>query len=164
MEHSGEPPVEMSKWMLAHASGRKPYTVAETFALNREREAFRTKLLAHWNATATATSIGRPVDAILCPIAPTLAPPHDTTKWWGYSSYWQVLYDDIFSLYLTNDLPSGICSITLPWYSQQGISPKKSPPLPPTKNSFQHATPPSSSFVRNGHSIRMRMHPFPCSW
>lgn len=36
------------------------------------------------------TSTGRPVDAILCPVAPTLAPPHTTVRWWGYSSYWNL--------------------------------------------------------------------------
>ncbi|KAG8706279.1 hypothetical protein FRC09_002494 [Ceratobasidium sp. 395] len=34
---------------------------------------------------------GRPFDAVLCPVAPTLAPPHDTTRWWGYTSYWNLL-------------------------------------------------------------------------
>jgi len=91
MEHSGEPAVYMTNWMLAHSEKRESYTVAETFQLNREREAFRAKALAHWNATANYTGVGRPVDAILCPVAPTLAPPHDSTRWWGYTSYWNLL-------------------------------------------------------------------------
>lgn len=68
-----------------------PFSIAEVFRLNLEREEFRAKILHHWNATASRTSSGRPVDAILSPVAPTLAPPHDTTRWWGYTSYWNLL-------------------------------------------------------------------------
>ncbi|KIM79793.1 hypothetical protein PILCRDRAFT_822967 [Piloderma croceum F 1598] len=91
MQKSGEPAVQQTAWILNHARGRGEYTVAEIFRLNLEREAFRAKALMHWNVTQQRTSTGRPVDAILCPIAPTLAPPHDTTSWWGYSSHWNVL-------------------------------------------------------------------------
>jgi amidase len=91
MQKSGEPAVQQTAWILNQAQGRGEYTVAEIFRLNLEREAFRAKALMHWNATQQRTSTGRPVDAILCPIAPTLAPPHDTTSWWGYSSHWNVL-------------------------------------------------------------------------
>jgi len=88
---SGEPAVQQTEWILDHARGRGKYTVAEIFCLNLERETFRANALMHWNATQMRTSTGRPVDAILCPIAPTLAPPHDTTSWWGYSSHWNLL-------------------------------------------------------------------------
>lgn len=91
MQKSGEPPVQQTAWILDHAQGRGAYTVAEIFRLNLERETFRANALMHWNATQQRTSTGMPVDAILCPIAPTLAPPHDTTSWWGYSSHWNVL-------------------------------------------------------------------------
>jgi len=59
--------------------------------LNVEREEFRAAALQHWNDTALRTKSGRPVDAILTPTFPTLAPPHDTTRWWGYSSYWNLV-------------------------------------------------------------------------
>lgn len=83
--------VPQTEWILKHARGRDPYTPAEIFKLNLEREAFRSKALAHWNATHERTVSGRPVDAILCPVAPTLAPPHNTTRWWGYTSHWNLL-------------------------------------------------------------------------
>jgi amidase len=91
MQKSGEPAVQQTAWILDHAQGRGDYTVAEIFSLNLDRETFRAKALMHWNATQQRTTTGRPVDAILCPVAPTLAPPHDTTSWWGYSSHWNVL-------------------------------------------------------------------------
>ncbi|OAX43009.1 amidase [Rhizopogon vinicolor AM-OR11-026] len=83
--------VPQTEWMLEHAQRRDPYTPAKIFKLNSEREAFRSKALAHWNATSQFTVSGRPVDAILCPVAPTLAPPHNTTRWWGYTSHWNLL-------------------------------------------------------------------------
>jgi amidase len=91
MAESGEPPIPSFEWIVSSAKGRPPFTVAEIFKLNSEREAFRARALAHWNATALKTSTKRPVDAILTPVAPTLAPPHDSVRWWGYSSYWNLL-------------------------------------------------------------------------
>ena len=87
----GEREVAQTKWMLDHGRGRQPYTPHEIFQLNAEREAFRANALAHWNSTKCRTATGHPVDAILCPVAPTLAPPHETTSWWGYSSHWNLL-------------------------------------------------------------------------
>lgn len=112
----GEWEVRQTKWMLDHARGRKPYTPHEIFHLNAEREAFRTNALAHWNSTKNRTATGRPVDVILCPVAPTLAPPHDTTSWWGYSSHWNLL-----------DLPAVVFPIGQ--YSASAETP--SDPLPP---------------------------------
>jgi amidase len=80
----------MTQWMLSHAAGRKPYTPGECFKLNAEREAFRTQVVAQWNATRLKTNSGRLVDCILTPVFPSLAPAHGTTRWWGYSSYWWV--------------------------------------------------------------------------
>ncbi|KAG8219530.1 amidase signature domain-containing protein [Butyriboletus roseoflavus] len=85
----GEPPVPQTKWILDQIQHPRPFAVDELFRLNGERETFRAKALEHWNATRGPT--GRPVDAILCPVAPTLAPPHDTTCWWAYSSHWNLL-------------------------------------------------------------------------
>jgi len=84
-----EPPVPQTEWILGQIKNRRPFTVEEIFRLNAERETLRAKALEHWNATRG--SMGRPVDAILCPVAPTLASPHDTTCWWTYSSHWNLL-------------------------------------------------------------------------
>lgn len=70
---------------------KKPYSIAETFRLNAARDAFRTRLAAHWNDSRLLTSSGRPIDCIISPAAPTLAAPHDTTRWWGYTSYFNLL-------------------------------------------------------------------------
>ncbi|CAE6499414.1 unnamed protein product [Rhizoctonia solani] len=91
MAESGEPAMPLVEWMFAHAAGRAPYTVDQTWALNVAREQFRARGLQHWNSSAARSEQGRAFDAVLCPVAPTLAPPHDTTRWWGYSSYWNLL-------------------------------------------------------------------------
>ncbi|KAH9929662.1 amidase [Fomitopsis serialis] len=88
---AGEPMVPQSEWVLRQVpNDGKPFTVAETFKLNRAREEFRSKVVAHWN-DAGRTAAGSSIDAILSPVSPTLAPPHDTTRWWGYTSYWNLM-------------------------------------------------------------------------
>lgn len=91
MTEGGEDATESFKWIHSHVKGRKPYTVRETWKLNLKREEMRTAAIAHWNATKERTSTGRPVDAIITPAFATAAPPHDTTRWWGYSSHWNLL-------------------------------------------------------------------------
>jgi hypothetical protein len=91
MAESGEPPIPSFSWIIRHTGGRAPYTITEMFKLNAEREKFRARAHAHWNTTADQTKCGRPVDVILTPVAPTLAAPHDSVRWWGYSSYWNLL-------------------------------------------------------------------------
>lgn len=88
----GDPPVPQTQWILSQVPNEGvPLTVAEIFKVNLEREAFRAKIAAYWNATVESTTTGRPVDVILSPVAPTLAPRHDATCWWGYTSYWNLM-------------------------------------------------------------------------
>ncbi|CCM00023.1 uncharacterized protein FIBRA_02049 [Fibroporia radiculosa] len=88
----GEPMVAQTEWMMSQVpNDGKPFSVGEIFELNRAREAFRARVAGHWNGTKERTGTGRHVDAVLSPVAPTLAPPHDTTRWWGYSSYWNLM-------------------------------------------------------------------------
>jgi amidase len=88
---SGEPPVPQVQWILDQIPNNgRPYSIAETFQLNLQRDAFRQNLLMQWNNTAGKTGTNRPVDAIICPVAPTLAPRHNETRWWGYTSYWNL--------------------------------------------------------------------------
>lgn len=82
--------MQQTEWMLSHAKD-KPYSVGEIFQLNLAREGFRSAALVHWNETETRTMTGRPVDGIISPVAPSLAPPHDTTVSWTYTSHWNLL-------------------------------------------------------------------------
>lgn len=89
LSQAGEPPVPQTSWILSQNT--QSYTAAGTWPLNVEREAIRAQVLQYWNDTVSRTSTGRPFDAILCPCHPTLASAHDTTRWWGYTSYWNLL-------------------------------------------------------------------------
>ncbi|KAH9858328.1 general amidase GmdA [Lenzites betulinus] len=87
-----DPPVPQTEWILGQVpNGGAPYGVADVFKINLEREAFRAKVLAHWNAHQARTASGRHIDAVLSPVAATLAPRHDRTRWWGYTSYWNLM-------------------------------------------------------------------------
>lgn len=89
LRDTNDTPVPQTEWILTFAPD-KAYSVPETWELNLQREKFRTRLAAHWLATQKRTKSGRPVDVVLSPVSPTLAPPHDTTRWWGYTSYWNL--------------------------------------------------------------------------
>lgn len=84
LEEGQEEPTPSFQWILdfiekKDGKRRAPYTTRETWKLNMEREEFRTKALAHWNATSQRTKSGRPVDAIITAPFATLAPQHDKT-------------------------------------------------------------------------------------
>lgn len=45
--------------------------------LQAARDDYKAEYLEYWNSTSTLTSTGRPIDALLCPIAPSASFPHD---------------------------------------------------------------------------------------
>ncbi|KAL1689447.1 amidase signature domain-containing protein [Schizophyllum commune] len=82
----------------------RPYpriTVWEAWQLSREKEAFRKKILDRWIATKELTGTGRPIDALLCPAAPSAAPPHTQFEYTGYTSFFNFV-----------DLPAAIIPVT----------------------------------------------------
>ena len=60
------------------------------FQLNRAKAACRQRHLERWQSTASETMTGRPIDAILCPVAPYTAPLHGTGSTIAYSQYCSV--------------------------------------------------------------------------
>lgn len=61
-----------------------------------EREAYRKEYARLWTETATGRNresgeLEGMVDAILCPVGPGVAPLHNTAKYWGYTSQWNLL-------------------------------------------------------------------------
>ncbi|KAF8729069.1 Amidase, partial [Rhizoctonia solani] len=91
LAESGEPAIPPLARNLTDSREAGTHTLAQSWAANVQRDQFRARALKHWNDTALRSKSGRPVDAILCPVAPTLAPPHDTTRWGGYTTYWNLL-------------------------------------------------------------------------
>lgn len=120
LQESGEPAVKQTEWILEQIeTPDKSLNAREIFKVNLERETFRLRLAQHWNASKNKTTTGRMVDAIISPVAPTLAPRHDTTKWWGYTSYWNLVdYPGVVFPVgecrgLLNDLTIGLASTSL---------------------------------------------------
>ncbi|KAF8683449.1 Amidase, partial [Rhizoctonia solani] len=91
LAESGEPAIPPLARHLPDSKEADTHTLAQSWAANVQRDQFRARALKHWNDTALQSKSGRPVDAILCPVAPTLAPPYDTTRWAGYTTYWNLL-------------------------------------------------------------------------
>ncbi|CAE6480263.1 unnamed protein product [Rhizoctonia solani] len=91
LAESGEPPIPSVARILAEAEKYGPCTLAESWEMNTKRDEFRARALKHWSETALRTKSGRPVDVVLCPASATLAPPHWTMRWFGYTAYWNLL-------------------------------------------------------------------------
>jgi amidase len=52
----------------------------ELFQVQKRRAALRKEYLDYWQSTKAITSTGRPVDAIISPVAPFPPPPHGKNK------------------------------------------------------------------------------------
>ena len=84
-ELSGEPLIPGIEWLLrTHAPKTAVEHPYDLWKFVRTREILRQQGVDQW------TSFGK-LDAILCPGVPTLAPPHDTSRHWGYTSMFNVL-------------------------------------------------------------------------
>lgn len=71
------------------------HTISSMWQAVQRRDAYRMAYAHHWNSTATSTGprgeLHGMVDAILCPAGPGAAPKLDTSRWWGYTSQWNLL-------------------------------------------------------------------------
>ncbi|OAX34389.1 general amidase [Rhizopogon vinicolor AM-OR11-026] len=66
-------------------------TAYELWQVQKLRRDTRKEYLDHWEATASATGTGRPVDAIICPVAPYTAFPHGKGMYPNYTMVWNGL-------------------------------------------------------------------------
>ncbi|KAL0951472.1 hypothetical protein HGRIS_008160 [Hohenbuehelia grisea] len=69
----------------------KKMSAYELWRVHKRKRDIREAYVAHWNATVAATGTGRPVDAIISPIAPYAAPPHGKNKSADYTMIWNLL-------------------------------------------------------------------------
>lgn len=60
---------------------RPPLSAYQMWQLSKERRELRKSLLDRWEATAFQTGTGRPIDALICPVAPYAAVPHGQTRY-----------------------------------------------------------------------------------
>lgn len=49
------------------------------------------QFLDAWNDSAQLTGTGRPIDALICPVAPALGAPHDFNIYWGYTTLFNLV-------------------------------------------------------------------------
>ncbi|KAG1736073.1 general amidase [Suillus paluster] len=66
-------------------------TAYQLWQVQKLRQNVRKEYLDHWEATASETGTGRPVDAIICPAAPFAAPPHGKNRYANYTTVWNAL-------------------------------------------------------------------------
>ena len=96
---SGEPILPLSTWIMTENPNVKDHDMSQFFDVVIKRDEYRAEYLRHWNATATdmaEDAVGKrtgsgEVDVILCPAGPGVAPKHGTSKYWGYTSQWNLL-------------------------------------------------------------------------
>ncbi|KAL6301007.1 general amidase [Sparassis latifolia] len=70
---------------------RRHVNAWELWQLHKEKRAIRKSHLDHWEATATRTGTGRPVDAIISPVAPYTACPHGCNSDAFYTTFCNAL-------------------------------------------------------------------------
>jgi len=82
---SGEP---MASQVASTYGTRQPeYTASEIAAVNVQKLEYQREYMEYWNSTATLTGTGRPVEAIIAPLAPFPAARPDMYDYYGEPSY-----------------------------------------------------------------------------
>ncbi|EMD42024.1 hypothetical protein CERSUDRAFT_79624 [Gelatoporia subvermispora B] len=70
---------------------RDPLSAFQLWKLSKERSDLRKEYLDYWESTAAMTGTGRPVDALICPVAPYPAVRHGQTRSSFYTIPWNTL-------------------------------------------------------------------------
>lgn len=83
-----EPMLPLTEWITTQP-GVKYYSYDESNDLLMRRNAYRTDYASHW--LEQEMHAGRKIDVILCPAAPGPAPKLGTSKYWSYTSVWNLL-------------------------------------------------------------------------
>lgn len=95
IEASGEPWRPLSKFIIHENPYVKHLSVEEVWYWTSRREQYRRAYAKVWNETATKAEpdgeLEGMVDVILAPVGPGAAPPLDQSRYWGYTSQWNLL-------------------------------------------------------------------------
>ena len=89
IESSGEPWLPLSEFIVKEQKRVKEYSITEIWELTMRREQYRAEYAKFWNDTAA--SDGHAVDVILCPVGPGAAMPLNHSRYWNYTSQWNLL-------------------------------------------------------------------------
>ncbi|THV07614.1 general amidase [Dendrothele bispora CBS 962.96] len=71
--------------------GNETASAYQLWQIQKKKRDLREEYLRHWEATVEITGTGRPVDAIISPIAPHTATPHGMNKNGNYTMVWNLL-------------------------------------------------------------------------
>ncbi|KAH7905825.1 amidase signature domain-containing protein [Hygrophoropsis aurantiaca] len=83
LEEGGEDATPLTEWIIQASPAIKDHDAIEMWNLHDKRDSFRRAYSDHWNRTGC--------DVVLCPPYPGVASQHDTAKYWGYTTIWNVL-------------------------------------------------------------------------
>ncbi|KAF2623571.1 amidase [Macroventuria anomochaeta] len=81
---SGE---QMATQVSLYQNEMKEFTATEIAETNVAMRGLRKEYMEYWNSTAKETSTGRPVDAVISPLAPWPAAREAKYKYYGYSTW-----------------------------------------------------------------------------
>lgn len=82
---SGEP---MANPVAAvYSTLQKEYTASEIAAVNVAKRAYQKEYMEYWNSTISQTGTGRPIDAVISPLAPFAAARPDMYDYYGKSPF-----------------------------------------------------------------------------
>ena len=83
---TGEPLLEQTRWAIEEAENLDMH---EQWYWNLEKQGYRKKFLKHWCGYTDRD--GNLLDAVIAPVFPNVAAKHETTKYWTYTSQWNLL-------------------------------------------------------------------------
>ncbi|MCJ1402542.1 Acetamidase [Xylographa trunciseda] len=87
---SGEPMADQVKQAYGDAAGDQ-MNASQIAATNVSKREFQKEYMEYWNSTTEHTGTGRPVDAVLAPLAPFTAARPKSYKYYGYSTFVNLL-------------------------------------------------------------------------
>ncbi|CAH0046921.1 unnamed protein product [Clonostachys solani] len=90
VEASGEPLLPAVADLIKVYNTRELSTV-EALGLNVKTRIFKERFRDAWSETIRSTTTSRPIDAIICPPAPSVGIPHNFNVYWGYTSLFNLL-------------------------------------------------------------------------
>ncbi|EPQ60789.1 amidase [Gloeophyllum trabeum ATCC 11539] len=92
--------------VVAHRKPREPLSAYKLWQLHKQKRRLRKEHLDRWESTSSRTGTGRPIDALLCPVAPYVAVPHGQTRSAVYTMIWNALDYPALAIPVTKVDPS----------------------------------------------------------